>query len=85
MLISVNYFKIIFVFMNNSSLICVMEEIGLVIKKVRKAKKYSQEKLAELAGCSKRHIIDIESGKKSPTLKLLEKICNTLEIKEIKF
>ena len=40
----------------------------------------TQEKLAELTKIEARSIVDIESGKRNPTLKTLTKIARALEI-----
>ena len=40
----------------------------------------SQYRLSKLSGVSQPHISDIESGKKSPTLAVLEKLANAMKI-----
>ena len=51
------------------------------IKKLRKAKDLSQDKLSRLADVSHATIIKIESGKnQNPTLDTLEKIAKALEV-----
>ncbi|WHY17566.1 XRE family transcriptional regulator [Paenibacillus sp. G2S3] len=61
-----------------------MEEINLIIaeniKKIRKSKDLSLEKVAELTGVSKTMIGQIERGESTPTITTLWKIANGLKI-----
>ena len=57
-------------------------KFGKNIAKYRKAKGLSQNKLAEILGVSREHLGNIEIGKKTPTMDLLIKIAETLEVKE---
>ena len=50
------------------------------IKKYRKIRGFSQEKLAEKAGTSTTHIGMVEIGKKFPSVNMLEKIAEALGI-----
>lgn len=50
------------------------------IIELRKKKGISQRELAQIAGLSPTYISMVENGKKSPTLKSLEKISNALDI-----
>jgi len=50
------------------------------IKKYRKIREFSQEMLAEKAGTSTTHIGMIETGKKFPSPRMLEKIAEALGI-----
>jgi len=50
------------------------------IVRIRQEKGYTQERLAYESGISKGFLSEIESGKKSPTIRTLEKIAETLEI-----
>ena len=50
------------------------------IRSLREDKKMSQAQLASLAGLSTTYISLVESGKKSPTLKSLQKISKALGI-----
>ncbi len=55
--------------------------IGKNIQKLRKSQGFSQEKFAEMAKISRTHIGHIEQGRKSPSLKTLEKIARVLKVK----
>ncbi len=50
------------------------------IVKIRREKGYTQERLAYEAEISKGYLSEIESGKKSPTVRILQKIADTLEV-----
>jgi transcriptional regulator with XRE-family HTH domain len=50
------------------------------IKEVRELKGISQASLAQAAGLSATYISLVESGKKSPTLKSLQKISNAIGV-----
>ena len=57
------------------------EKLGRRIQKLRKALGYTQEELAEKLNISRTHMgHHIEQGKKSPSLKLMEKIAKALKI-----
>lgn len=53
---------------------------GLKIKELRKQKKYSQEKLANLALTNKSYISKIENGKTEVSLEIVNKLAKALEI-----
>lgn len=55
------------------------ERIGMRIKQARKAKKLTQEQLAELCDCTSTHISNIESGKIGLSIELLYVISRVLE------
>ncbi len=58
-----------------------MSNIAKNLRKLRKIKKLSQEKLARLADVSNNTIIKIEAGKnQNPTLDTLEKISEALKV-----
>ena len=58
-----------------------MSNITKNLRKLRKAKELSQEKLARLADVANNTIIKIEAGKnQNPTLDTLSKIAKALEI-----
>jgi transcriptional regulator with XRE-family HTH domain len=54
--------------------------LGRNIKNYRLAAKMTQRQLAELAGCSDRHIGHIESGQKPPSLAMTVAIANALNV-----
>ncbi len=56
------------------------ELIGKRIKELRKAQRLSQEQAAEKADISPNYISRIECGKENPTLDMLIKLSNALEI-----
>ncbi len=56
------------------------ELLGARIKELRKAKKLSQEELAELVGIEPRHMSRIEVGKSYPSLDRLERIAKALDV-----
>jgi transcriptional regulator with XRE-family HTH domain len=51
------------------------------IKAIRKRKRISQDRLAELAGLNRVHLYRLESGKQSMTLRTLKLIADTLGVK----
>jgi len=52
----------------------IYEKFGAKVRKLRKEKKLSQEKLAEFINRDPRTVVAIESGKRNPTLKTIYKI-----------
>lgn len=56
------------------------KKLGERIKRLRKEKGFTQEKFAELTKIEARSIVDIEAGKRNPTLKTLTKIAKALGI-----
>lgn len=58
----------------------VLKHIGAKIKEIRKKKKISQEKLAELVSMNNRSILRIENQHNIPTLETLEKIAQVLGV-----
>lgn len=57
-----------------------MSSIIAKIRELREKKKMSQAELANASGLSTTYISLLEGGKKSPTLKSLEKICEALGV-----
>jgi len=58
-----------------------MSNIANNLRKLRKAKGLSQERLARLADVANNTIVKIEAGKnKNPTLNTLKKIAKALEV-----
>lgn len=56
------------------------ELLGLKIKELRKQKKLTQEKLAELLNLDIGYISKLEVGRNFPTIGTLEKIANALDV-----
>lgn len=56
--------------------------LGKNIKNARKAKGFSQNKLAELLDISREHLAKVETAKRTISLGLLFKICDILEKSE---
>jgi len=56
------------------------ELLAFNIKKFRKIRGFSQEILAEKAGTSTTHIGMVETAKKFPSVRMLEKIAKALDI-----
>jgi len=54
--------------------------VGVVIRRLRKEKKLSQEVLSGLAGLVRSHLAMIENGKKQANFETLWRISNALEI-----
>ena len=54
-------------------------EIGQRIRKVRKAKRLSQEQLAEQVGISTTHMSHIETGNTKLSIEVFAEICRALE------
>ena len=55
------------------------EKLGRKIQKLRKSYSFTQEDLAEKLNISRTHMGHIEQGRKSPSLKLMEKIARALK------
>ena len=58
----------------------VNKQLGMRIKYLRSLNKWSQEDLALEAGVNKNYISDLERGNRNPTIKVLDKIANSLGI-----
>ena len=56
-----------------------IKEMGLRIKQCRKAKKLTQEQLAEVVDISPHYLYEIERGSKSVSLPILEEIAVNLQ------
>lgn len=54
--------------------------LGKRLKKYRQQKHYTQEKLAELANCAVSSVSHAERGTSQPSLQLLIRFCNILDI-----
>lgn len=58
-----------------------MVDFRAIIRKNREKKNLSQTKLAKLVGISQASMWEIESGRKNPSVEVLFRICDVLEIK----
>ena len=58
----------------------IEKQLGLRIKYLRGLKKWSQEDLALEAGLNTKYLSDIERGTRNPTIKILEKLADALEV-----
>ena len=56
------------------------QQLGLRVRTLRKAEKLSLRKCAEMIGISKDYLVDIEFGRKSPTLDTLVKVAAGFDI-----
>lgn len=59
----------------------IYKKFGEKVRKYRKQQELSQEKLAEMAKIDPKSIIEIENGKRNPTLKTIKKIASALKVK----
>ena len=57
-------------------------KLGLNVQKARKAKKLSQNALADILDISREHLAKIETGKRRISLKLLFLLSEVLEVPE---
>jgi len=57
----------------------IYEKVGENIRRFRKKQGLTQEKLAELSKIDPKSIIQIENGKRNPTLKTLRRIALALK------
>lgn len=58
----------------------ITEKIGNRIRELRKVKGISQEKLAFRAELDRTYVAGVESGKRNPSIKSLEKILIALDV-----
>ncbi len=58
----------------------ICELVGERLRKLRKLKGLSQEKMAEQAGVNAKYYSEIERGKRNVTIKVLEKIATNLGV-----
>jgi len=57
------------------------EKQGKKIQKLRKMMGYTQEELAEKVRISRTHMGHVEQGRKSPSVKLMDKLARVLKVK----
>ena len=58
-----------------------IEELGKLIKNIRKAQKLTQKDLALVAGMSVRLIVELENGKRGVSIESIIKLCSLLGMK----
>lgn len=58
----------------------IKTKIGRKIRELRLRKKYSQEKLAELAGLHFTYVSSVERGERNISLENIERIAKALEV-----
>jgi transcriptional regulator with XRE-family HTH domain len=58
----------------------ISSRFGKVLRQLRKTKRLSQEKLAELADLDRTFVSMIERGKRRPTLETAKKLANALGV-----
>lgn len=58
----------------------IKQEFGKRLNQIRKEKKISQERLAELSELNRPYISAIEQGKRNVSLEVIEKLAQALEI-----
>ena len=63
-------------------MLSLKQKLGIRIKKLRKMKGYSQEKLAEIINMDTPNLSNIECGKRFMTAETLEKLANALNVTE---
>lgn len=59
--------------------------VGLNIQRLRRARELSQEELSLRSGCTRGYLSGIETGKKNPSIVLLEKLAKALDINMTEF
>ena len=59
----------------------IKQKFGLRIKELRKAKKLSQEKLANMADIDRTYLPTIEKGERNVSIEVVEKLAKALEVK----
>lgn len=58
----------------------IYKRFGQNVRRLRKKRGLTQEKLAELARIDPKSVIEIESGKRNPTLKTIWKIARAFKV-----
>lgn len=55
----------------------------LKLKDLRKTRGWTQEELADIVGCTKSHISEMESGKKNPSSPMLESLATAFDVQVV--
>jgi transcriptional regulator with XRE-family HTH domain len=63
----------------------IREQFGNRLTELRKERKMTQDKLAELSGLTRVYISGIEQGKRNVSLEVIAKLVEALEIKITQF
>ncbi len=58
-----------------------MKALGQTLRAERSSRRWSQERLAELAGLDRSFVSELERGAASPSLQTLEKLAQALELR----
>ncbi|WP_334419028.1 MULTISPECIES: helix-turn-helix domain-containing protein [unclassified Bradyrhizobium] len=58
----------------------LQDRVGLNIQELRRAKKLSQEELADMCKLHQTYLSGVETGKRNPSLLVLERIANALSV-----
>ena len=58
----------------------LQERVGLNIQELRRAKKLSQEELADMCNIHQTYLSGVETGRRNPSLLVLERIANALDV-----
>ena len=58
----------------------LQDRVGLNIQELRRARKLSQEELAALSAVHQTYLSGVESGKRNPSLLVIERIANALMV-----
>ncbi|WP_108811838.1 helix-turn-helix domain-containing protein [Sphingorhabdus sp. Alg231-15] len=59
----------------------IQQRLGKNLRKLRKAKGWSQEEFAFEAGIHRTYISDLERGARNPTITVVEKLAQALDVK----
>ena len=57
----------------------VRRRLGLYLQRLRRAKGWSQEELADRAGVHRTYVSGVERGQRNPTITIVEKLAAALE------
>ena len=57
----------------------VRRRLGLNLQRLRRAKGWSQEELADRAGVHRTYVSGVERGQRNPTITIVEKLAAALE------